>query len=165
MPKKQSNGGAVAAPATGAPRPPKGFKAPSGRSGVHPTVQQERDALDVAREVSTSKKYAADFTKRAPPAADLAAELTVAKAWSDELDAAEAWLAYVRAQRDVAWGQALATAKKLKLELDVAVAHDPSVATRYPQTKAFLDVWKVAAVRGAATRASKKKASPKPADK
>jgi hypothetical protein len=167
MSKKSTNAAPVAnvlpGPPGHAPAPPKGFKKSKGRAAdVAATAQQERDALDVAREITSSKSYVEDFTNRAPDAATLAAELTVARQWSDELKAAAAWLAYVRVQREQAWEAALTTAKKLKPWLDPAVQHDPTIADRYPQTVAFLRVWKVAAARAAITKASKKKnAAPK----
>jgi hypothetical protein len=149
MPKKPNASPGVSGPTATAPRPPKGFAPPKSRpAGVKVNVQQERDADDVAREITTSKTYVADFTARAPAAAELAAQLSAAKAWSDELAAAEAWLDYVRVQRDLAWSAALGEAKKLKIEFDVAAAHDPTVRERYPQTSAFLNVWKVVAARG-----------------
>ena len=49
-------------------------------------------------------------------------------------------------------------AKKLKPEFDLAVKHDQVIGENYPQTKAFLGVWKVAAQRAVETKANKKKA-------
>ena len=127
-------------------------------SGAPVTKQQERDAPDVAREISSSATYEQDFTARAPAAGPMATQLKVARAWSDEEAAAEAWLAYVRVQRDLAWKGTLASTLALKPEFDLAVKHDPAIGERYPQTQAFLGVWKVAAKRAVATRAKKKKA-------
>lgn len=143
------------------PPVPPGFQPPKERIVAIATAQQERDALDVAREITTSRTYEQDFTHRAPPAPQLAAELAVAKAWSDQTASASAWYDYVRIQRDMAWKQALDTARKLKPEFDLAVKHDPAVTQRYPQTSAFLGVWKAAASRASATKAAKKKAARK----
>jgi hypothetical protein len=155
-----SNGTVVPAkPAGTAPRPPRGYTPPDGRvNGAIATAQQERDALDVAREVTTSKSYEQDFTSRAPPSVTFAAELTTARAWSDELAAAEAWSAYVRVQRDLAWQATLATARKLKPEFELALKHDGVIGERYPQTRAFLAVWKAAAAKAVETKAAQKKA-------
>ena len=111
----------------------------------------------VAREITSSNTYEADFTRRAPAPETFAAQLTTAKAWTDELAAAENWQAYVRVQRDLAWQAVLGTARKLKPEFDLASKHDPLIAEKYAQTKAFLEVWKAAAARAVETKANKKK--------
>jgi hypothetical protein len=143
-------------PAIGAPHPPTGFSRPKGSRGSPPTTQQVRDALDVAREIKVAT-YASDFGKRAPAQDAFASELGLAKAWSDEVGAADAWQLYVHTQRDLAWKAALASAKALKAEFTLADKHDPAIAKRYPQTKAFLGVRSVAAKRAAVTRAGNKK--------
>jgi hypothetical protein len=124
-------------PKQGAPSPPVGFAAPAKyqrRPGALPTTQQVRDAGDVAGELKSSSKYNADFGNRVPPAATIAAALTLAQGWSNQLQAAETWLPYVRAQYESAWRAALGLTKELQPEFQLAVKHDASVATRYPQT-------------------------------
>jgi hypothetical protein len=151
-------------PKQGAPSPPVGFSAPAKyqrRPGALPTTQQVRDAADVASELTTSKSYAADFGSRVPAAGAIASALTLAKGWSNQLAAAEAWLPYVREQYESAWRAALGLTKQLQPEFELAVKHDASVSTRYPQTQDFLQVRSVAATRGAQTRAQKKKAAAK----
>ncbi len=149
-----------AAPAKGAPTPPKGFTPPKGgRSGkLAPTAQQVRDADDVARELGAST-YREDFGARAPDPTALSASLRAAQAWSQELDASEQWQAYVRAQTDAAWNAVFADMKKLGGEFQLAEKHDPNIAKRYAQTKGFLNVRRAAAAKGAVTR--KKKAGKK----
>jgi hypothetical protein len=147
----------VLAPTAQAPSAPVGW-APGGRPKRNATEQQVRDASDVARELTETKRYVADFTNRAPSAADLAARLLVAQAWSNEAAAAEAWRLYANDQRDRAWDLAFVLVKKFQKEFVAADEHDLSVAERYPQTKAFLGVRSKAAQKGAATRAKKKKA-------
>ncbi len=161
----------VPVPTGHAPKAPKGFEPPAGGiKGAIVTPAQERAAPDMAREVSTSKSYVEDFTKRAPDPQVLAAQLNVAKAWTDEMANAEAWLAYAKTQHGLAWKEALTTAKKLKPEFELADKHDPSIGDeQYPQTRAFLHAWKDAALRGAETRAinrkKKKKDAPPTPDK
>jgi len=155
---------ADAVPSKGAPSPPVGFSVPpknQRRPGALPNTQQVRDAADVAREITTSASYAADFGSRVPPAAAIASALTLAKGWSDELAAAELWQAYARIQYEAAWRSALGQMKLFAPEFKLAAQHDPAVATRYPQTKDFLGVRSALAQRGAQTRAQKKKAAAK----
>ncbi len=148
-------------PAQGAPSPPKGFTPPgAGRKGkTAPTAQQVRDADDVARELGAAT-YRDDFGARAPDPVALASALRVAQAWSQELDAAEQWQTYARAQADAAWAAVFADTKKLGAEFQLAEQHDPAVAKRYTQTRGFLNVRREAAAKGAVTRKKKRSAAP-----
>lgn len=160
--KKDAPAATIAPPTEHVPSPPTGFAPPKGKiKDAKATKQEERDANDVGSELTTSPSYVDDFTKRAPDAAAAAAALAAAKAWSDERRAAEAWLDYVRTQRNLAWSTAHALTKRLKDEFEVAAKHDPAIVKRYPQTAAFLNVRKAAAEKGAATRKNNKKAAEK----
>jgi hypothetical protein len=151
-------------PAKGAPSPPIGFAlAPKGqrRPGLMPTAQQVRDASDAASELTSSSKYTADFGNRVPSATIVAGALNLAKGWSDQLAAAETWLAYVKVQYESSWRGALQQTSALKPEFQLAVKHDASVSTRYPQMQDFLAVRAAAAARATVTKANKKKAAKK----
>lgn len=155
--KKLSGGaGGVEAPPGHAPPVPAGWE-DGGRPGHVPTEQQVRDAPDVAREIAASKTYGADFGKHAPEVSSFAAALLLAKAWSDEAAAADAWSTYAGDRRDRAWEQALTSVGNLQEPFGTADSHDPTIAKKYPQTKVFLDVRAKAARKAAATRASNKK--------
>jgi hypothetical protein len=146
-------------PSSGAPLPPAGFQPPTsqGRGGRRntATAQQVRDAIDVARELD-HVDYAKDFGPHAPPQKTFTDALRLAKAWSNELAAAERWLVYVKAQYEGAWTGTLVLAKKLEPEFRHAARNDPTIAERYPQTLDFLDVRRAAAAKAATTRARNK---------
>ena len=129
-----------------------------GRHRHHPTTGQVAGADDVARELG-SPQYREDFTKRAPDPARLAAGLRVAAHWTAHRRAAEAWAEYARTQEALAWEGPLLAAHALDREFALALAHDPTVATRYAHVKTFLEARQVAARRARKTQAANKKAA------
>jgi len=146
-------------PAQGAPAAPSGFTPRSRpQKGDRPpaTDQQVRDAGDVARELE-EPTYADDFGKRAPNQPQIVASLRRFKGWATEATRAAQWLAYAQAQESAAWQDAATRMLALQPKFEDAVRDEPAIAERYPQTDAFLHVHKVAAAKGAATRAAKKK--------
>lgn len=151
----------VAPPHASVPRVPDGFKAPDRPIRFqNPTAQQLRDAGDAAAELR-SPSYATDFGGVAPDQGDITAALSSAKAWSDELEAADAWRAYVKVQRDLSWQRAFQILKDFRPIFEVALAQRTKLAELYVQTKAFLEVWNVIAEKAAETRAANKKAAKK----
>lgn len=146
-------------PSPGAPSTPKGFvpltKAQATRL-TKLTETQLAEADGVASELTASKTYAADFGDDAPAAADVAAAIVRASAWSTESDAADAYAAYAKAQKQLAESTASGLVKALKGEFDHAVGNHPEIAKRYKLTTTFLGTRTAAATRGAATKAKNK---------
>jgi hypothetical protein len=152
----------VPLPTAFAPHVPDGFKAPDQPiPGPTPMNQQVRDAADAAAELKNSA-YTTHFSKEVAPDQDaFTTELLTAKAWSDEVDTAKAWLAYAKVQRDLSWLNVFATIRVFRPIFEAVLAAKPALVKTYPQTKAFFEVWKVAAEKAVATKAEKKKAAKK----
>lgn len=119
---------------------------------LRPTEQQVRDAADVADEIKRSKTYEGDFSKKSPDAREMASALLEAKGYSDELQRARAWVEILEYKEGVSWQKALEITRIFQEFFDPADKHDPTVAERYPQCKAFLGVRTAVAMRAAETR-------------
>jgi hypothetical protein len=152
----------VAPPFANAPHTPDGFEAPEEiPRGPNPTLQQLRDAGDVAAELS-NPSYVAHFSKEvAPDQGSFTTELLTAKAWSEEVTRAEAWVVYAKVQRQAAWRNVFDTIRAFRPIFDAVINVKAAIAAKYPQTKAFFGVWQVAAEKAAETRKENKKAAKK----
>jgi hypothetical protein len=156
----------VAPPAAVVPHVPDGFMAPKEPvPGPSPTIQQVRDAADVAAELK-NPEYQSHFSKEVAPDQDaFTTELLTAKAWSDEVEATKAWLEYAKVQRDLAWLNVFTTLRRFRPIFEAVMEAKPALVKVYKQTRAFFDVWKVAAEKAVATKAENKKAAKKPEPK
>lgn len=104
------HGGGVTDPLPHAdpPAPPEGFVVSRiGRGGARPQRVQLELALHSANELRASAEYAKQFGDSAPDKGEIADALTVARAWSDKLQKAADWHAYVVQQEHRAWKHAL----------------------------------------------------------
>jgi hypothetical protein len=151
-------------PTVDPPSPPAGYVPPSkvGRS-PRPQRAQLQLAPRVATELHNATSYVQQFGDAAPDPGGLASSLTLARAWSDKLQLASAWYKYVQQQEHLAWKHAMGLMGELKVPFDFRAARDPSVATEFPSTAAFLAESSDRSKRAAATRAKNDKAAVKKA--
>lgn len=143
------------------PSVPENASSPEGIR-LRPTEEQVSAAAGMAAEVSHDKAYREDFGKRAPDPAVVALALGRARALSDEVARAEAWLAYLKGENAAAWQQALEQTHKLQEHFEIADRADPDIAHRYPGTRAFYAARVRSAERAATTR-KRNRAAKKPA--
>lgn len=128
---------------------------------LRPTDGQVRAAAGMAREVANEAQYRDDFGKRAPAPMALAESLQRARALSDECVAAEKWLAYVKAEKEVAWQHALEQSNAMQEHFDVAARADATIERRYPDTTAYFGDRALSAQRAVATRRERSRAAKK----
>ncbi len=126
--------------------------------GVHPKAGQITALPDAIAELRASTTYSSTFGPAAPPVGPLTADLAVASSWTALRGAIEAYLIYVKSNEAITWKTGMAGIDKLNATYKVVLAANPAIATAYPATTRLLDVPKVLAARGAATRARKVKA-------
>ncbi len=120
----------------------------------------ESVAMEVRRSV-TAGRYRNLFGEHAPDPEGLAAAVERAGQLSrEEAATRQTWTA-VRDARNKAWDHALVDeVDPFKACFDLAEAHDATVVTDFPSTKAFLRTGAQIGARGAATRKAKKLAKP-----
>ncbi len=156
------------APALILPTVPAGFVPVNQKNyrGDHPKAAQITALPDAITELETSSSYAAVFGAAAPAATQLAADLTTAQSWTALRIPLVAFVQYVRSNEAVAWKTAMTGIDGISAAFKVLAAQNPTVAAQFPALQRLVDVPKVIAARGAATKARKvkaKAATPAPA--
>jgi hypothetical protein len=126
--------------------------------GVLPQ-KTELAALPAAvEELGEFTNYASILGAAAPPATQVAQALGIGGQWSSMRNSTDSWDGYCRFQEGVAWTTIRAMMDRLRPAFDLAVAADPTIASRFPNLAALLGAKKAAAKQGAATRQLNKKA-------
>jgi hypothetical protein len=149
-------------PAVGAPAPPAAWvptpKKKRGAQGHRPRGVQLTSAQAVAKELSGSATYSADFGSRAPAAAQVAFVLTNAAKWRDTWQAAKRFFVYASEQRATWENDALAQMDALKPAFEYAASRDGTVAEKYAATAKYLGEANAIAARGVTVRKARAKA-------
>lgn len=161
--KVLANGAGVTDPLPHAdpPAPPEGFVASRLGRGVRPQRTQIELAPQSANELHASTEYAKQFGDSAPDKGEVADALTVARAWSDKLQKAANWHAYVAQQEHRAWKHALALTSELEVLFAFRMEREPKLKKQYPSLSQFLAVKKASAKRAVVTRKAKEKGKQK----
>ena len=144
-----------------APAVPAGFvrSNPKDYRGFRPKDSELAVIPDVIVELAQFDDYESVFGRTAPAVLSVIQALEAASQWTALLSGASDWDAYVRSQEGMAWKDTLTLVDKLKGPFELASAHDPSIAARYPALARLVAAAKVIAKRGVATR--KRRASEK----
>ena len=149
-------------PAVGAPAPPAGWVAVQKKKrsahGLRPKGVQTTSAQSVAKELTGSATYAADFGSRAPAAAQVAFVMTNAAKWRDTWQAAKKFFVYASEQRATWENDALAQMDALKPAFDYAASRDGTVTEKYAATAKYLGETNAIAARAVTVRKAKAKA-------
>jgi hypothetical protein len=149
-------------PATATPTPPSGWeptpKKKRGPRGLRPKAVQIASAVAVAKELTGSATYQADFGSRAPSAAQVAFVVTNAAKWRATWAAAKKFYAYAAEQRATWENEALVHMDKLKPAFEYVTARDPVVAEKYSATSKYLGATNAIAARAATVRKANEKA-------
>lgn len=155
-------GATDALPVASAPPPPEGFVPTKLGRGGRPQKSQINLAPKAATELRTSTHYAGEFGNAAPDPVAVADALSTARAWSDKLQNANDWQAYVKEQEHLAWKHAVAVSDPLRSLFEVRAERDPNIGTTYPSLSAFFGVAKERAAKGAATKKRQRNAKTAP---
>jgi hypothetical protein len=129
--------------------------------GSHPKAGQVTATPGAVQELDTSTSYQATFGPAAPPAAQLASELTIASEWTALRIKVETFLTYVKSFEAITWKTALTDLDRLDGIFQVILAQNPALVAGFPEIAKLLDVQKAIGQRGAATRVRKAKANAK----
>ena len=124
----------------------------------HPKAGQIAAAPGAVAELANSAGYATAFGAAVPPAPQVAEDLTHASSWTTMRVATEALLAYVKSFEVLTWNVALADIEALGASARLIQAQNPAALAAFPTLAKLLDVQKVIAKKGAATRARTTKA-------
>jgi hypothetical protein len=122
-----------------------------------PTKAQAGNAAAVGAEVKGSGSYRADFGDKAAPQDRITALLGTASAWTVEAARAKRWAAYAKTMSQLSWHEMLSVNDAFQQDYLAALAHDPTIAERYPSLASFQGARSAAAKRGAETKKAKKK--------
>jgi hypothetical protein len=154
-------------PAVGAPAPRAGWepspKKKGSPKGLRPKGVQATNAPAVAKELTQSTTYVADFGTRAPAAAQVAFVVTNAAKWRDTWEGARRFFVYAAEQRAVWENEALAQMDALKPAFEYAASRESAVAEKYAATSKYLGATNAIAERAATVRKAKAKAETKEA--
>ena len=126
--------------------------------GTHPRAGQVTATPGAIQELEASTSYQATFGPAAPPAAQLAGELTIASEWTALRIKIEAFLVYVKSFEAITWKTALADLDRLDAIFQVILAQNPALVAGFPELAKLLDVQKTIGQRSAASRVRNKKA-------
>jgi hypothetical protein len=139
-------------PSETAPKPPAGFTPPV-RTGHGRRLYkaQVANAAAAAHE-ALSASFQADFGVHAPSGQAVGRALALAAAWSQKLEEAKAWTAYVAEQAKSAWSAAHALTDVLDPPFAFALSRDPTLASRYPHLTKVLRAPNEVAGRALAAR-------------
>ena len=113
---------------------------------------QIANAAAVAKEITESPTYVADFGARAPAAAQVAFVVTNAAKWRDTWAAAKKFFVYASEQRAAWENEALVQANTLKPAFEYAASRDTTVSEKYAATSKFLGATNAIATRAATSR-------------
>lgn len=148
-------------PAIGVPEPRAGWepspKRGRARTGLRPKAAQAANAAAVAKEITESTTYVADFGSRAPAAAQVAFVVTNAAKWRETWQAARRFFVYASEQRAAWENTALAQMDALKPAFSYATTRDATVEEKYAATAQYLGATNAIAARAATSRKAKAK--------
>jgi hypothetical protein len=143
-------------PVTAVPVPRAGWepapKKKRGSRGLVPKAAQATNANAVAKELTESATYVADFGARAPSAANVAFVVTNAAKWRETWLAARKFMTYAAEQRANWENEALVHMDKLKPAFEYVTSRDPTVAEKYAATSKYLGATNAIAARAATVR-------------
>ena len=147
-------------PAADIPSVPAGFVAPNYRDflGFHPSSRELGAASMAITDLQRFSDYLTVLGSAAPPAAAIAAALTLGTEWRAMRDSTESWDQYARAQDAMAWKNALTLVDELKPLFLNAVAKNATLASQYPGLTQMFDAQKAPAKQAVATRKRNAKA-------
>jgi hypothetical protein len=152
-------------PAVGAPATPQQWvptpKKKRGARGLRPRGVQVSSAQAVAKEITQSPTYVADFGSRAPAAGQVAFVVTNAAKWRDTWQGAKKFFQYASEQRAAWENDALAQMDALKPAFEYAASRDSTVAEKYAATSKYLGETNAIAERAAVVRKVTAKAEAK----
>jgi hypothetical protein len=154
-PTNETTGGLVKPPPDVAvPKVPAGFVPSNAKDyrGFRPKSSELAVVPDVVLELAGFHNYQTVFGQTAPPVADVAQALDAASQWTSVLADSNDWHEYVHSQEGMAWKDALALVDRLKAPFELAVAHDPTLLSRFPGLARLLRAGKVIAKRASATK-------------
>lgn len=145
------------------PTPPAHFdpaNMPSFAASFPRTEELAAIAAAVA-ELAVFTDYSATLGRTAPPHAQVVEVLGAAAEWSSMLAASRLWALYVLYGAGTTWQSARVVLEGLKKPFQLAVSHDPALASTYPATTRLLGAARVVAAKANATKAANKKARAK----
>jgi hypothetical protein len=126
--------------------------------GFHPSSRELDAAAQAIVDLQRFSDYVTVLGSAAPPAAALAAALTLGTEWRSMRNATQAWDEYARAQDAKAWKNALTLVDELKPLFLNAVVKNARLASQYPGLTQMFDAQKASARQGIATRKKNAKA-------
>lgn len=142
------------------PPAPAGFTPQKGgfANGTKPRGSELALAPDALIELRGLVNYAAILGQTVPVQADVIQSLDVCAQWSIMRKGTRAWEKYSANEEGVAWTGMRLMMARLGPAFALAVAGDPSLATKYPKLTAFLGAKKAIAKTSASTKKANKKA-------
>jgi hypothetical protein len=109
-------------------------------------------------ELTNNTSYETVFGPAAPEASQLVSDFTYASQWTALRVAIEAYLEYVRSNEAITWRSSLIGLEKLNAIFQVVATQNPVLIAGFPELHKLLDVRKVIARSGAASRVRNAKA-------
>jgi len=140
------------------PAPPTGF-VPSSDSifiGVLPRLVELGALPGAVEDLRSFLDYTSVLGTTAPSIAEAIAAFDLGEQWSSMRKASSAWDAYAEMQEGIAWSTIRPIMNKLRAAFELAVGHDPSLATKYANLNTLLTAKRSIAKKGAATKALNK---------
>jgi hypothetical protein len=139
---------------------PAGFVPPDYRDflGFRPTSRELGAAGAAIADLQRFSDYLTVLGSAAPPAASIAAALSLGTEWRAMRDTTESWDEYARAQDAMAWKNALTLLDELKPLFLNAVAKSAVLASQYPGLTQLFDAQRAPAKQAVATRKRNAKA-------
>lgn len=149
-------------PGANIPSPPAGFVPESGFArGVRPNKTEANAMSGAVTDLQAFTNYEAVLGQGVTDQADVIQTFTAAGAWSLDVMATKAWLAYAWNEEGVAWTVARGQMATLKPAFLLAAKADPSLLTKYPKLATVLGARSTQAKKGVATRTANQKATAK----
>jgi hypothetical protein len=148
-------------PTANIPLPPTGYVPSKGNTyrGVRPKKAELVAMPDAVAEIRTCADWTSTMGKAAYPQVQVVQSLDAAQLWSTMRNSSRQWDAFCRDQEGIVWTMVRQILVRLRPSFDLAVAADPTVATRMPKLASFLGVKKSIAKKSATTRAKNSKAT------
>lgn len=153
--------GVVSPPPDGdIPSVPAGFVVPNYRDflGFRPSSRELGAASAVIADLQRFSDYPTVLGSAAPPAAAIAAALTLGTEWRAMRDTTESWDEYAKAQDAMAWKNALTLLDELKPLFLNAVAKNATLAQQYLGLAQMFDAQRAPARQAAVTKKRNAKA-------
>jgi hypothetical protein len=151
---------AAGPPDVSIPPVPGGFEKSSMRPyhGSYPRTAELAAMPMVLADLSNFTDYATVLGSAAPDPTTLMSDLTVGLAWRSTRNASEAWTEYVKVADAMAWQAVTPALDALKPAFALALAKDPTLASKYRGLAALFSARKATAQAAVTTKQKKAKA-------